>query len=273
MTPRLHVLLAREAPVGVVIRRGPSEWARVSLWHTDTDAFEHGAWFHGRLYERRCDLSPDGRLLAAFLRKGSPPPGAGAESWLAVSRPPHLQALALWWVGSTWHSGGVFVASDALWTGFGDDAPDVGSTPRWLRLLEELPAHDVTQDWTERTVLVNRLAAGGWVREPASDVETWRRPIPGGGTLVRLEHPANLSRPGGMWHPEFAVECDGELHVLERTSWADVDRAGRVVLARDGTIAAWTTAGISVLADLGDQHPDPQPAPAAASSWPRPPRI
>ncbi len=36
---RLSVILAREAPVGVIFRRGPAKW------------------FHGRIYERRSDLS------------------------------------------------------------------------------------------------------------------------------------------------------------------------------------------------------------------------
>src|SRR5919198_5909820 len=66
---RLFVYLAREAPVGVVLRRGPSAWVRLSVWHTDTDAFEHGQWFKGRVYERRCDVSADGSLFVYFARK------------------------------------------------------------------------------------------------------------------------------------------------------------------------------------------------------------
>src|SRR5262249_44616225 len=68
---RLHVLLAREAPVAVILRRGPSAWYQVILWRTDRDTFEDGAWFKGRLYEERCDLSPDGELLLYFALQGS----------------------------------------------------------------------------------------------------------------------------------------------------------------------------------------------------------
>ena len=264
-------LLARDAPVGVVIRRGPSDWARLSLWQTVSDEVEHGAWFHGRLYERRCDISPDGRLFVAFLRKGSPLREDGEASWLAVSRPPHLSALALWWVGSTWHGGGVFVEADRLWTGFGAQAPDQGSAPQWLHLVDDLPVADGTREWTERTVLVNRLHAAGWTRDEAAPVETWRRPIPSGGQLVRLEHPPDLGRPGGMWHPEFAVERDDELHVLDRATWADVDQSGRVVLTREGTIATWEPGGVTVLVDLTDQRPEPRQPPEYAKTWPGPP--
>src|SRR5687767_8832105 len=101
---RLFVILAREVPVGVVLRRGPSAWARLSVWRTDADTFEHGQWFRARVYERRCDLSPDGALFAYFARKsGLPTPEAPdrQDSWLAVSRPPWFTALALWWVGGT----------------------------------------------------------------------------------------------------------------------------------------------------------------------------
>jgi len=39
---RLQVYLAQDAPIGLVLRRGPAAWARLSLWHTDTDIFKHG---------------------------------------------------------------------------------------------------------------------------------------------------------------------------------------------------------------------------------------
>src|SRR5438270_7076744 len=116
---RLHVFLAHDAPIGVVLRRGPSAWARLSLWHTDTDSIEHGQWLHGRVYERRSDLSPDGALFAAFIRSGvaGARPGQQEDSWIAVSRPPYFSALALWWVGSTWCSGGFFTDRGSLWVG------------------------------------------------------------------------------------------------------------------------------------------------------------
>lgn len=63
---RLFVHLAREAPVGVVLRRGPSDWVQIILWHTDTDTFEYGQWFHGGIKERVCDVSPDGSIFLYF---------------------------------------------------------------------------------------------------------------------------------------------------------------------------------------------------------------
>src|SRR5215468_3926067 len=100
---RLFVYLAREAPLAVVLRRGPSDWARLSLWHTDTDVIEHGQWLKGRVYERRSDISADGTLFVAFVRQsgGRPDAEIKADTWVAVSRPPYFTALALWAVGGT----------------------------------------------------------------------------------------------------------------------------------------------------------------------------
>ena len=68
---RLHVLLAREAPYAVVIRRGPAKQVCTVGWDRSTDAFTLGQWFKGRIYERRSDLSPDGKHLIYFALSSS----------------------------------------------------------------------------------------------------------------------------------------------------------------------------------------------------------
>jgi hypothetical protein len=95
---RLFVIFARDADVGVILRRGPSKWVQVIRWDTQRDTFENGAWFHGRIYEDACDVSPDGELFVYFAAKHN---RLGKDDeygyvWTAVSRPPWLQALALW---------------------------------------------------------------------------------------------------------------------------------------------------------------------------------
>lgn len=101
---RLYALLAREARVAVVFRRGPSKQVQLIRWDLRDDSFEHGQWFKGRIYERRCDLSPSGRLLAYFAATNRAPYG----SWTALSRPPFFTALALWPKGDAWGGGAVF---------------------------------------------------------------------------------------------------------------------------------------------------------------------
>ncbi len=46
----LFVILARESPTALILRRGPSRWVQLIRWDTLHDTFEPGAWFHGRIY-------------------------------------------------------------------------------------------------------------------------------------------------------------------------------------------------------------------------------
>ncbi len=36
---RLSIILARAAPVGVIFRRGPTDWVQLIKWNTDRDSF------------------------------------------------------------------------------------------------------------------------------------------------------------------------------------------------------------------------------------------
>lgn len=106
--PGLHVIFARRKPRAVILSRGPSDWYHVISWNTAQDTFDHGAWFKGRIYEDKCDLSPDGKLLLYFALKGGLWGTSYEGAWTAVSRSPWLHALTLWPHGSTWGGGGCF---------------------------------------------------------------------------------------------------------------------------------------------------------------------
>jgi len=100
----LFVIQARNAPVAVIFRRGPSKQVQLIKWNTAKDTFETGQWFKGRIYERRCDLSHDGEKLIYFAAKYKKP----FFSWTAVSTIPYLSALLLWPKGDGWGGGGLF---------------------------------------------------------------------------------------------------------------------------------------------------------------------
>jgi hypothetical protein len=68
--PRLSVLLASDAPVGVVLRRGPSKLVQLVIWDRASDKFKPGQCFRGRIYAERSDLSPDGRHMLYFAMGG-----------------------------------------------------------------------------------------------------------------------------------------------------------------------------------------------------------
>src|SRR5687768_14929084 len=90
---RLHVLLARDTQVALVIRRGPSKSVCTVLWNRDRDTFKLGPWLRGRIYERRCDVSPDGQHFIYFAMNGcwqSETKGSWTESGPRLGRHDHL---------------------------------------------------------------------------------------------------------------------------------------------------------------------------------------
>jgi hypothetical protein len=274
---RLYVYPARDAPLAAVLRRGPSAWTRLSLWHTDTDEIEHGQWFAARVYERRCGLSPDGRLFAYFARKDSATTVAdvGAESWIAVSRPPWFTALALWAIGSTWCAGAYFDDARTLFAAHIESPPDKGELPAWLALTKTPHFQDRTTDWTDRTVFFSRLLRDGWTPVPeASAANPWweRRSRDDRWTLIMMpRHDASFSDYGGRHTTDYALRdhSDGSVRDLGEATWAGWDRRGRLALARDGKLVAGAAAGeLAVVADFNDQQPQPAPSPPVARIWP-----
>jgi hypothetical protein len=275
---RLFVYLAGAAPLGVVLRRGPSDWARLSLWHTDTDAFVHGQWVRARVYERRSDLSADGSLFVSFARRSAGPSAEHRDTWVAVSRPPWFTALALWFVGGTYYAGGCFPDGRTLSLGFDPDPPSQGRLPSWLGTTTAWPPDvDRTNDWTERTVWLNRLRRDGWSPVDGAVPEAWQRPAPGGDRTLVMTLRSNLAfgAYGGRHVVEYAVrpEPTGEAVPIGQATWADWDHRGRLVVARDGRLWCWQGPGsLEEIADFNGQVPEPAPAPRWASSWPRRPR-
>ena len=276
---RLFVYLAKDAPLAAVLRRGPSDWARLSLWHTDTDVFEHGQWLKGRVYERRCDISADGSLFVAFVRQsGGREAGPPAkDTWVAVSRMPYFTALALWFAGGTYHTGAFFPDAASLWLGYLEEtAPDVGSEPDWLSIT---PPRDIayinrSPEWTDRTVHFNRLLRDGWqVMEKQDGASLWeKRHSILQSSLIMLHQFESFTTYGGPYTVEYILREDSGLgHPIGLATWADWDQQGRLVVAREGRLWRWDAAAGSLqeIADFNPQTPDPQPAPHWARVWPR----
>lgn len=134
---RLHILLARDAPVALILRRGPADWYQLLRWNTRNDEFEPGAWFRGRIYESCCGLSTDGELLVYFVHQGRRLGTDYTDAWTAVSRPPWLKALALWPWGSTWGEGGYFTGPrDLALAGCHAENHHPDHPPEGLNLIE-----------------------------------------------------------------------------------------------------------------------------------------
>lgn len=141
-TCRLSFVFASDAPVAVVLRRGPSDWVEVVKWNTAKNSFEDGQWLHGRIFGERCGLSPDGKLFVYFAAKhGRVDISKGyKDTFTAVSKPPYLTALAMWPQGSTWGGGGRFIDNKTLRLAYGANgtrSPD-GKTELYMA---PLPSH------------------------------------------------------------------------------------------------------------------------------------
>jgi len=281
---RIYAILARAAPVGVILRRGPSKHVLLLKWHLGSDTLESGQWFKGRIYERRCDLSPSGALFLYFAAKHRPPYG----TWTAISKPPWLTALALWPKGDAWGGGGRFeselrVALNhaanqlALADGFRmkrrmQVAP-YGTHPGWG---EDFPIHDAL------------LASRGW-----SLVDAGQRQKPNWNDQVvwRFERPETYERAAGRhrlqmrimgvsqkndawyWTDYAVLGRAGEAILdLPRTDWADWDGTD-LVHARDGKLFRATSrmlaAGTAprVIADLSERRFADNVAPDEARDW------
>ncbi|MEO1006151.1 MAG: hypothetical protein AAFW67_09940, partial [Cyanobacteria bacterium J06638_38] len=67
---RLHILVAKNQDVGIVIRRGPSKEVCILGWERKTNTFTVSQWLKGRIYERRADISPSGKYWIYFAMNG-----------------------------------------------------------------------------------------------------------------------------------------------------------------------------------------------------------
>jgi hypothetical protein len=278
---RLHVILAREAHKAVIIRRGPTDWFRLSLWHTDTDTFEHGQWFRGKIYPDRSDLSPDGRLFIYFAAKNTgfniDPNTSYDTSWIAISKPPYLTALALWNVGTTYCPGGLFEDNRTIWLPFskGEDIAHPNHQPQGLKINTGAPL--------DTPVFFYRLERDGWLRETgkAAVPVAWWVPTKGLSSVFWYKQPASspfqlvLERRMIGYESTLtyfvANPVQQTLVTMNDFSWADWDHHGRLVGTRRGQILAMNPEApnedVTVLEDVNDQIPDPQPSPDWAQRW------
>ncbi len=132
MTPHIHIEFASASPVAAILRRGPTKWVRLLSWNTAEDSIKAGSWFHGRIYENGCSVSPDGTLFAYFATKYHGRKTRGVDyAWTAVSKLPWLTALALWPQSGTWGGRAKFA----------DDKTLIIDCPHWesLKTMDRLP--------------------------------------------------------------------------------------------------------------------------------------
>lgn len=115
LNPGIHIEFSSSASTAAILRRGPSRWVRLLAWNTSDDTVTPGSWFHGRIYEHGCSVSPDGMLFAYLATKYGGPKSRGVDyAWTAISKLPWLTALALWPQSETWGGRARFVDNQTL---------------------------------------------------------------------------------------------------------------------------------------------------------------
>jgi hypothetical protein len=238
-SPRIHVLLAREAPLGVIIRRGPSKAVCTILWNRQRDEFQLGQWFKGRIYERRSDLSPDGKHLIYFAMNGKWTSEARG-AWTAISRAPYLKAIAMFPKGDCWHGGGLFTGKDTYWLNDGYGHTILHNTSEVRRDLRFQPSEYFGGECTG--VYYVRLIRDGWKLVERVKTAQWKecdvfeKQLPGGWILRKVAH-AEVGAPAGKgcyWDEHELLHRQSEAFIkCADWEWADLD----------GERLVWTVGG------------------------------
>ena len=269
--PRIYCIPALHAPVVAVLRRGPTNWSHVGRWDLVARRYEPGAWLSGRIFPRRSDLSPDGRVLCYFAHKPSATWEHG-EAYVALSKLPWVTALYAFPTCGTWTRGYYFTQeSDA-------DQPENVKlpVPYGLRSIPIVQfANERRRGWAEPAEAPCRVPGDAWDQQRNARLEKRQ---PGGDRRLVVE---SLGWAGGEFGVDQAVDGlrvryrleDGDgVQWLDDVQWADWDREGHLLVAtRSGKlqIRKLVVDGSHPLfdEDLSRLEPIPAPAPAWTQRW------
>ncbi len=216
---RIHLLPAKTAPVVCIIRRKPSRCFHVIKWNTSNDEFEHGSWFHGKLYPLRCDVSFDGQWMV-YLAMGS-----DGRIWNGICNPPWLKTVCDAPNMGTWDGGGYWESENTLL--LNNWEPDAEPLALPFRMDRN------RFRWAgDPGVLFPRMERDGWRKvAPSVDLGWIWKPTSAHPTLRARysEDPLEI---------EFAL--DEHPGLLDSTvEWATWDSLRQLVVARAGRVAKY----------------------------------
>jgi hypothetical protein len=239
---RIHVLLASQAPIGLILRRGPSKSVATILWNRKTDEFQLGQWLRGRIYERRSDLSPNGKHFLYFAMNGKWNSDSRG-SWTAISRAPFLKALAFFPKGDCWHGGGLWTGPQQYWLNDGYGHSMVTDTTEVQRDTQWQPSKNYGGECPG--VYYQRLIRDGWTLKERINVGKWKdqvifeKPCANGWVLRKIAH-AEVGAPPGKgcyWDEHELIGAFGEAIACPQWEWAELDGT-RLVWAMEGRLEA-----------------------------------
>jgi hypothetical protein len=231
----------------VVIRRGPTRIVGTFGWDLKTDVFKPGQWLKGRIYERRCDLSPDGTLMIYFAMNGHWNAEAKG-SWTAISKAPDLKALTLYAKGDCWNGGGLFINSGSYLLNERYRDHDLLRDTLNLACLRGVPP-DVPYGNNECLGPYDaRLLRDGWTLDPArssASRQVFDKRLGGGLVLRKFCHIGRGDKARGIYHDSHVIAL-GEDILLDGANWEWAEIVGRRL--------AWAEAGKLLCVDLSKRQ-------------------
>lgn len=291
MAASLFVILARNNRDAVIFRRGPSKQVLIIKWDRKNDTFEIGQWFKGRIYERRCDLSPSGKLLVYLAAKQKGPIG----TWTAISRPPYLTALALWQNLGTWGGGGLFDSESTLRLNHDSLHRALAEGFRLAKNMRVLPLGDRSGRGEDDPIYHMRLLRDGWILKQAgqhteyqnkglvrwqfTEPRIYEKQMPRRKSTQRLQMQLRgIGERQGHWYIldyELLNDKGDSLLTLPRIDWADWDSNGDLLFSERGKLfrLPWSNhreAGrddAEEIADFNSLMFSAKEAPKSALSW------
>jgi hypothetical protein len=258
---RLFGICATDADVVAIVRRGPSAWTHLGMWDLASEQFHSGSWLRARVYQQKCDVSPDGTYFCYSALNGGAQWDAG-DTYIAVSRLPWFTALAAWSTQGTYDWGAHFVEDRARWDLPEPDEGDDGPLRRRYGLAMTDPQHFAVE------------RRRGWTDLPASAQGTQRHRVGRqcAGQFPRRQHDLWLLASGES-RPRYELRdrpSGPVLNPLDDVQWADWARDGRLLVATtDGRlqIRDGTTGVVGWELSLAELTPTPQRPPAQARRW------
>lgn len=241
--PRIHVLLASHAPVGLVIRRGPSKSVATILWDRLRDEFTLGQWLRGRIFERRSDISPDGKYAIYFAMNGKWNTESRG-SWTAISRVPYLKAIAFFTKGDCWHGGGLWTGERTYWLNDGYGHAIARDTTAVCRDRKYLPTGNYGGECLG--VYYHRLLRDGWKLVDRASVsrskrkDIFEKSFGKGWVLRKIAHSGTDAPIGkGCYWDEHELVGPAENQTIHCPTWewADLD-GNRLIWAASGKLYA-----------------------------------
>lgn len=241
---RLHIIFAKSSNKAVIFRRGPSKQICTLLWDRGKDTFTLGQWLKGRIYERRCDISPDGKYLIYFAMNGKWD-SETRGSWTAISFAPWLRAIVLYAKGDCWQGGGLFLSKTSYW--YNDWYFEKRNILRESSVLQRDDKYRPDRHYgaEDTGVYYVRLQRDGQQYKQHIDKGGWNawtifeKPMKNGFILRKICH-EQVGSPVGKgcyWDEHEIIDKEGRVTKYRDWEWADSDKK-RLMWAEKGCLYA-----------------------------------